>query len=381
VEAHTTGVRRALAEMLAHARRAAGGKHGLTQERAADKAGVGLTWYRWLEEGRTIGLSSTSLGWVASALNIRGRERRTLFELAGIEEAIELAPFVEPTSPSVKQMVDAFAAFPAYVTGRRGDVLAWNELTEAVYRCHVIPPLRRNSYLFVFTQPEVRKLIVNWGDQARRQVRDLKVALEQAPQDPVLSDLRRYLEAVSPDFRALWRAKPKTESGLKIFAHPRVGRLVFDLQYLLIESEPGLCMRVYVPHRRDGTRTRMTKLMRLHRADEGSEQRRSLQNAMRRTKEHLDACYTRDVPLDEIAALAGMGKYRLLRAFANEVGYPPHAYQLLVRIGRARRLLSEGVVAADVAQAVGFADQSHLIRHFRRLEGVTPAEYVRRSNS
>jgi AraC-like DNA-binding protein/transcriptional regulator with XRE-family HTH domain len=367
--------------MLVHARRAAGGKRGLTQEQVADRSGVGLTWYRWLEEGRNIGLSNTSLGWVAGALNIRGHERRTLFELAGIEEAIELAPFVEPTSPSVKQMVDAFAAFPAYVTGRRGDVLAWNELTEAVYRCHVIPPLKRNSYLFVFAQPEVRKLIVNWEDQARRQVRDLKLALEQAPQDPVLSDLRRHLEAVSPDFGALWRAKPKTESGLKIFSHPRVGRLVFDLQYLLIENEPGLCMRVYVPHRRDGTRTRMARLIRLHRSDEGSAQRRALQTAMRRAKEHLDACYARDVPLDEMAALVDMGRYRLLRAFANEVGYPPHAYQLLIRVGHARRLLSAGVEAADVAQAVGFADQSHLIRHFRRLEGMTPAEYVRRSNS
>src|SRR5262249_3822810 len=85
----------------------------------------------------------------------------------------------------------------------------------------------------------------------------------------------------------------------------------------------------------------------------------------------------RDIPLDELAALAAMDKFRLLRAFSAEVGFPPHAYQLLVRIYHARRLLSAGESAAKVAVQVGFSDQSHLIRQFRRVEGMTPAAYLR----
>src|SRR5262249_34313446 len=91
----TTGGRRALAHAILHARQVTGGRRELTQEQAAERAGVGLAWYRWLEEGRNIGLSGVSLGWVANALNVRGISRRQLFDLAHIEEAKELTPFVE----------------------------------------------------------------------------------------------------------------------------------------------------------------------------------------------------------------------------------------------------------------------------------------------
>lgn len=73
----------------------------------------------------------------------------------------------------------------------------------------------------------------------------------------------------------------------------------------------------------------------------------------------------------------GMDRFNLLRIFAEEVGFPPHAYRLLVRVERAKRLLLKGDAAADVAAAVGFV--GHLIRHFRRVEGFTPGEFVRRA--
>ena len=366
------GARRALGEMLAAARR----KHGLTPERAAELAGVGPSWYRWLEEGRNIGLSSVTLRWVADALAVRGAARRRLFELAGIEEGFELLPMVEPVRPSVSRLIQESGPYPAYLVGRRGDILAWNEAAAAVYRCHLIPPRRRNSYLFVFTQPEVHKLIANWEEQARRHVVELKQAIAAAPQDQALADLRRHLEAASPDFRGLWRGNPTADATAKVFEHPRVGRLVFDVESLAIASEPGMLARFYLPRPRDGTRGRMARLLRLHRRDSG--RRAELQETVRKVRDHLDACYAREVPLDELAALVGRDKYTLLRVFDSELGYPPHAYQLLVRIFHARRLLSAGESAAHVAVLVGFADQSHLIRQFRRVEGMTPAAYLRR---
>ena len=185
----------------------------------------------------------------------------------------------------------------------------------------------------------------------------------------------------SPDFRALWRAKPAVAAATKVFLHPRVGRLVFDVEGVAIESEPEIRARFYVPRPRDGTRGRFAKLLRLYRLDARNDQRRAHQEAVGKVRDHLNACYARDVPLDELAALAGMDKFRLLRVFSAEVGFPPHAYQLLVRVHHARRLLSAGDSAAQVAVAVGFSDQSHLIRQFRRFEGMTPAAYLRRQRA
>ena len=86
----------------------------------------------------------------------------------------------------------------------------------------------------------------------------------------------------------------------------------------------------------------------------------------------------RNVSLDELAAAAGIGKFRLIRLFRQRTGLPPHALQLAHRIRRARHLLEAGQTIAEASAAAGFADQSHLHRHFQRSLGMTPAEYRRR---
>lgn len=79
--------------------------------------------------------------------------------------------------------------------------------------------------------------------------------------------------------------------------------------------------------------------------------------------------------LGELAALAGVSRFQLLRGFAREVGLTPHAYCLQRRAGRARRHLAEGKSLVDAAALAGFADQSHMTRTFVRYFGVTPGRY------
>jgi AraC-like DNA-binding protein len=83
----------------------------------------------------------------------------------------------------------------------------------------------------------------------------------------------------------------------------------------------------------------------------------------------------RNIGLDELAAAAGIGKFRLIRLFRQRTGLPPHALQVAHRIRRARRLLEAGDPIAEVAAATGFSDQSHLHRHFQRSLGLTPGAY------
>jgi AraC-like DNA-binding protein len=81
--------------------------------------------------------------------------------------------------------------------------------------------------------------------------------------------------------------------------------------------------------------------------------------------------------LAELAEMTELSQFALLRAFRTETGLPPHAYLNQLRVRRARLLLDNGVSAADVAAQVGFADQAHLTRHFKRVVGVPPAAYQR----
>jgi AraC-like DNA-binding protein len=80
---------------------------------------------------------------------------------------------------------------------------------------------------------------------------------------------------------------------------------------------------------------------------------------------------------DELSAIAGLSPFHLVRSFTRRFGLPPHAYQIHVRVERARALLTTGMPPVQVASSVGFADQSHFTRHFRRINNVTPANYAR----
>ncbi|HKO51171.1 MAG TPA: helix-turn-helix domain-containing protein [Polyangiaceae bacterium] len=83
-----------------------------------------------------------------------------------------------------------------------------------------------------------------------------------------------------------------------------------------------------------------------------------------------------NVDLDTLAQRAGLSRFHALRAFKQRYGLPPHAYQLCLRMNHAKRLLLDGVPAADVALRCGFADQSHFNRHFKRFTAVTPTQYA-----
>ena len=107
-----------------------------------------------------------------------------------------------------------------------------------------------------------------------------------------------------------------------------------------------------------------------------AEPRRGLERCtVRKVRDFLEANLSRNVALDNLAELSGLSPYHLVRVFRQEVGLSPHAYFEQARIHRARRLLKEAMPIADVALELGFTDQSHLHRHFKKLTGVTPGAY------
>lgn len=96
----------------------------------------------------------------------------------------------------------------------------------------------------------------------------------------------------------------------------------------------------------------------------------------RRVRDLIHDHHDGRLTLDDMARVAGMNKYHLLRSFKAQYGVPPHEYVVQLRLQRARAMLERGASIADTAFAVGFSDQSHLTRFFRRAHDLTPREFV-----
>lgn len=99
--------------------------------------------------------------------------------------------------------------------------------------------------------------------------------------------------------------------------------------------------------------------------------------AVRRARRHLRERWDQPVGLAELSQVAGLSRFELVRRFGAQTGLTPRAYQVDLRVARARELLAAGYPPAEVAATCGFADQPHLTRTFRRAVGVTPARYAR----
>jgi AraC-like DNA-binding protein len=93
--------------------------------------------------------------------------------------------------------------------------------------------------------------------------------------------------------------------------------------------------------------------------------------------EWLSADTCTQLDLATLADWTGLSRFQAVRAFKRRYGLPPYAYRLRARLSLARTALKRGVQPARVAAECGFSDQSHLTRHFKRVFGVTPAQYAR----
>ena len=96
---------------------------------------------------------------------------------------------------------------------------------------------------------------------------------------------------------------------------------------------------------------------------------------IQRVRSYLDENYAENISLEQLAAIAHLSPFHLLRSFRDQLGLPPHAYQIQIRIMHAKQMLRLGLPCIDTAMAVGFADQSHFTKHFKRIVGVPPGLY------
>lgn len=93
-------------------------------------------------------------------------------------------------------------------------------------------------------------------------------------------------------------------------------------------------------------------------------------------RDFLEAHYAENMSLADLSSITNLSTFHLLRAFREEFGLPPFEYQKQVRLARAKQLLRQGIPIARVASEVGYSDQSHMTKHFKRFAGITPGRYI-----
>jgi AraC-like DNA-binding protein len=97
--------------------------------------------------------------------------------------------------------------------------------------------------------------------------------------------------------------------------------------------------------------------------------------AITMAKRYIDENYCESINLDDLAEHVGMTRFSLAKQFRQRFGVAPYRYVCLVRVRQAQAMMQQGQRPTEIASEVGFFDQSHLARHFKRLCGMTPRQY------
>ena len=179
---------------------------GLRREEVAQLAGVGTTWYTWLEQGRDVRASLDVLEALARALRLTPAERGHLILLGRGEQAPACPPPAERVSATLRRLVENLGPSPAFILGRRWDYLAWNRAAGVVFGWdpELDPRPSRNHIWLTFMDPARRELMPDWERSARRLVAKFRADSARHIGDPGVRAADRLAAASSPEFARWW---------------------------------------------------------------------------------------------------------------------------------------------------------------------------------
>lgn len=222
---------------------------GLRREEVALLAGVGVTWYTWLEQGRDINASEQVLEAIARTLLLDAHERAHLFTLSGITPP-GAAEDCHAVTPEVRAVLDRLYPFPAFVSNGRYDLLAYNRAYEVlVGDLDALPFDERNTLWLIFAKQTTSRCFIDGDESKARLVAQLRSAMAEHVADPAWKCLVRRLRDASPEFRRIWDrhdvARP--ENARKRFLHADLGLLQFNYVNTWLAQRAGLRLVIYIP--------------------------------------------------------------------------------------------------------------------------------------
>jgi transcriptional regulator with XRE-family HTH domain len=233
---------------------------GLRREELAMIAGVSVSWYTWLEQGRPINASIDVLEALARALRLDPVEHDHLLELAGHPMRRSIEPGRDRAPSAVLRLLAVVEPAPAYALGPRWDMLAWNRPFAKLFPdIESLPDDERNLVWILFANESARRLKGEWEAEARRTLSQFRAETVPFAEDPAVASLVERLLAVSPEFRDWWPRHDVAgfETHRRVFHHPTAGRLEFQTQQLVPAGEPDVRIVVHLPIDDDDSAARL----------------------------------------------------------------------------------------------------------------------------
>ncbi|RKS10380.1 helix-turn-helix protein [Nocardiopsis sp. Huas11] len=214
---------------------------GLRREELAQVAGVSVAYYTRLEQGHGRNVSAEVLDAIARALRLTDTEHAHLTHLAKPKRHRRRTQArSQRVRPALRTLLDALEGVPAYVIGRRTDILAWNRMAASLFGdWERIPARERNWARMVFLRPEPRELFAEWDAKAADIVSFLRLEAGCHADDPELAALVGELSVRSDEFRRLWAEHDVKEKGhgVKRLLHPLVGELTLSFETLTLPDD------------------------------------------------------------------------------------------------------------------------------------------------
>lgn len=233
---------------------------GLRREEVAALAGVSVSWYTWLEQGRNINVSAEVLDSISQALCLSAPERVHLYLLTGLNPPYMGAPRGTAVTPELLNVLDAWTPGPALLLDRYWNIVAINDAAQTVFGYR---DTDRNCLISFFTNPRYRRMHAHWASVAPGVVAAFRADAAHSPDDPEFARVVDELSVVSPEFAELWT---RHEVGAHVQAvkavhHPELGDLIFDKTTLAVVDKPDWRLELYIPRQGTGTRDRLERLL------------------------------------------------------------------------------------------------------------------------
>ncbi|WP_433345261.1 helix-turn-helix transcriptional regulator [Microtetraspora malaysiensis] len=233
---------------------------GLRREEVAVLAGVGVSWYTWLEQGRDITVSAQVLDAVARALRLDEAERTHLYLLAEVNPPV--APVsADRLSEQLLRVLDSWLPRPAFVLDRHWGLAAMNSAAREVFG---FGDHDHNCLVSFFTSARYRASFVDWEAAAPTIVAQFRADAARHLGDGEFARIAGDLATVSAEFAVLWERHDVAESaqGLKSVTHPEVGELRLEYTGLALPDRPGYRILLHNPQPGTGTEEKLETLAR-----------------------------------------------------------------------------------------------------------------------
>jgi PAS domain-containing protein len=237
---------------------------GLRREEVAQLAGIGLTWYTWLEQGRPIQVSAQVVESLSKVLMLDRQERLHFYTLANQPTPTEVLVYQETVNPILQHVLDNLVLCPSFIMDARWNIMAWNLAASLVFGYSNEMNLReRNIVWLMFTNKEYKQLFIDWEYHARGMLGRFRTACDQFVEDPWLIEFVHELKKESKEFDFFWSQHDvqNDEAVYKKLNHSQAGTLLFEFSSFEVSDNSGLKLIINTPVANTNTNAKIHSLV------------------------------------------------------------------------------------------------------------------------